>query len=102
MLERDPIEKLHRDERTTTMLADLADSTDVGMVQCGSGSSFAANAFQCVRTLSDIVGKKLQRDKAAQNGVLGLVDYTHPAATQLLDDAIVRDSLADHWRESYV
>jgi hypothetical protein len=29
-------------------------------------------------------------------GVLGLVDDTHPTATQLFKDAIVRDGLADH------
>ena len=34
--------------------------------------------------------------------VLSLVDDTHPAAAQLLNDAVVRDGLADHWRESYV
>ncbi len=34
--------------------------------------------------------------------VLGLVNHTHPAAAQLFDDAVMRDSLVDHWRESYV
>jgi hypothetical protein len=29
-------------------------------------------------------------------------NVTHPAAAEFLDDAIVRDGLADHWRESYV
>ena len=33
--------------------------------------------------------------------VLCLVDHTHPATAELLDDAVVRDGLADHWRESY-
>ncbi len=37
-----------------------------------------------------------------QPRVLGLVDDAHAAAAQLLDDAVVRDGLADHWRESYV
>ena len=31
-----------------------------------------------------------------QAGVLGLVDDTHAATAQLLDDAVVRDGLADH------
>jgi hypothetical protein len=31
-----------------------------------------------------------------------LVDHTHTTATQFLDDAVMRDGLADHWRESYV
>ncbi len=30
-----------------------------------------------------------------ESRVFGLVDHTHPAAAQLLDDAIVRDGLAD-------
>jgi len=34
--------------------------------------------------------------------VLSLVDHTHATAAQPLDDAVVRDGLSDHWRESYV
>ena len=49
-----------------------------------------------------VVGKELKGDKAAETCVLGLIHHTHPAATELLDDAVVRDGLADHWRESYV
>jgi hypothetical protein len=29
--------------------------------------------------------------------VLSLVHHTHPSAPKLLDDAVVRDGLADHW-----
>ena len=29
-------------------------------------------------------------------GVLGLVDHTHPAATELLHDSVVRDGVANH------
>src|SRR6201993_5373821 len=100
MLERYPIEKLHRDERTTVMLANLVDSADVGMVQCGSGPSFAAKALQCVRTLSDIVGKKLERDEASENGIYGLVDHAHTTTADLFNDAVVRDGPADHAGES--
>ncbi len=41
-----------------------------------------------------------------QPSVLGLVNDTHAPAAELLDDAVVRDGLADklggdsHWRES--
>ena len=37
-----------------------------------------------------------------QRRVLGLIDHSHSPATQLLDDTVVRNGLADHWRESYV
>jgi len=35
-------------------------------------------------------------DEAAQFGVLGLVDHTHAATAELLEDTIVRHRLADH------
>jgi hypothetical protein len=34
-----------------------------------------------------------------QASVLGLVNHAHAAATELLDDAVVRDGHADHWDE---
>jgi hypothetical protein len=37
----------------------------------------------------------LQGDKAMQLHILGLVDHAHPAATELLDDAVMRDGFAD-------
>ena len=52
--------------------------------------------------MSQVVRQKLQGDKAMQGYIFGLIDNTHSATTQLLDDAVVRDCLADHWRESYV
>ena len=36
-----------------------------------------------------------------QPRVLGLVDHTHPAAAELLNDAVVRDGLADHAQACY-
>jgi hypothetical protein len=40
--------------------------------------------------------------EAIQLNVLCLVDDTHSATTELLDDAIMRDGLANHRRECYV
>ena len=48
--------------------------------------------------LGQIVGQKLQGHEAAQFSVLGLIDHAHAATTKLLDDAVVRDGLADHQR----
>ena len=36
------------------------------------------------------------------NSVFRLVHHTHAAATRLVNDAVVRDRLPNHWRESYV
>jgi hypothetical protein len=50
-------------------------------------------------------GQELQGDRATKLGVLSLVDHAHPAAAQLLDDAVMRDGLPyklggrAHWRK---
>jgi hypothetical protein len=40
--------------------------------------------------------QELQGDHASQLDVLGLIHDTHAAATELLQDAVVGDGLADH------
>ena len=52
--------------------------------------------------MGEFVGKELQGDVATELQVFRLVHNTHPAPTQLLDNAVVRDGLADHRPESYV
>src|SRR5215472_14008745 len=42
-------------------------------------------------------GKKLERHKTLQPGVLGLIDHAHTAATEFLDNAVVRDRRVDHY-----
>src|SRR5947207_4474576 len=46
--------------------------------------------------------QELQPNEAMQAGVLGLVHNAHAAAAEFLNDAVVRDGLADHWRKPYV
>src|SRR5208283_4501529 len=99
VLQCQPVQKLHGNERMTIVLADFVDRADVGVVQGGSCACFPAEAFERLRVLSYVLGQKLQRDKAAKFRVLGLINNTHASAAELLDDAVVRDDLADHsWR----
>ena len=44
-----------------------------------------------------VIGQELQGDEAVKPGVLGLVDHTHAPAAELLDNAVVRDGLADQF-----
>ncbi len=60
-----PIQKLHRDVGLLATLADVVNRADVGMVEGGGGTSFTAEAFQCLRVSGKFVGKELQCDKAA-------------------------------------
>src|SRR5207302_9098090 len=57
---------------------------------------FPLKTAQGLRISSNVIRQKLQRHKTTELGVLGLVDQTHPAAAEPLDDAIMRDGLADH------
>jgi len=94
MLQHDAIQKLHGDERLLATFADLVNCADVGMVEGGGCASFTPETFQSLRITGNVVGQELQGDEAAKLGVLGLLDHTHPAAAQLLQDAIVRNGLA--------
>lgn len=58
------------------------------------------NVFvKCLSVLGDIMRKEFQSDQGAEIGVFRLVDHSHPVAAKLLDDAVVRNGVADQsWR----
>ena len=64
------------------------------MVQSGGGARFTLKAFQSLAVLGKMFGEELQGDEAAELDVLGFINHTHPAATQLLEDAVVRNGSA--------
>ncbi len=42
------------------------------------------------------IGQKLERDQAAELGVLGFLNDAHPAAAKLFKNAVVGNYYADH------
>ncbi len=105
MLQGQSIQKLHRDEGLSVLVINLVDGADIRMIQCGRSLGFALKAGECLRVFGYIVGQELESHKAIEFDILGLIDDTHPAAAQLLDDAVVRDGLTNklgrscHWRD---
>src|SRR5260370_6414973 len=95
MLQRQSIQNLHDEEWMVVLLPDLVDSADVRMVQRGSSLGFSLEASQRLGVFGYFLGQELQRDKSVEGYVFRLVDDTHTAATEFLDDAVVRDGLAD-------
>ncbi len=83
-------------ERGTRHLLRRAPAADVRVVECGSGPSLALETFQRLSISGKLFGQEFQSDVAAQVHILGLVNDPHAAATELLQDAIVRHGLADH------
>ena len=98
MFQRLPAQALHHDEDMSLMLADFVDGADVRMIQRRGGPRLAAKALEGLRILGGIVGEKFQRNEAAELRVFRFIDDPHPSATEEFNDAVVRDSLADHGR----
>ena len=96
VLQRHTVEKLHGDEGLPVLLADVMNSPDVGMIQRRRSLRFPLKAGQRMWVLCEVGRQELESDETVQADVLGLVDDTHAATAELLDDAIVRDGLADH------
>ena len=72
MLKRRAFHKLHGNKRLAVLRVDLVDRADVGMIQRGRRTRLSAKSFESLRILGHVVRKKLERDKPAERGVLGL------------------------------
>ncbi len=67
------------------------------MIQCGSGLCFMNESSPFLVVSQGMWGEKFKRDFAPELGVFGLVDDAHAAFTELLEDLVVGDGLADHF-----
>ena len=95
-VDKRPVGLLDRDEGSLLNFVDFINRADVGMIESGCRTSLATETFQGLGILSYFFRQKLQSHESAEARVLGLIDNTHTAAAELLNDAVVRDDLADH------
>ena len=79
VLERAPGQALHRDVVGALVLAAVEDADHVGMRQRGGRLGLAAEALHELDVLGEAPVQDLERDLAAEVGVLGAVDVGHPA-----------------------
>ncbi len=89
------VQKLHGNESLTIFLTDVVNRANILMIQSRRRLRLALEAGQCLRVSGDFFGQKLESNEAMQPRVLGFIHHTHTAAPELLDDAVVRDGLAD-------
>ena len=90
------VDELHGDKRHMILLANVVDGADARVVESRSGVGFAAKTLQSLGVLGHAVGKKFQGDSTVESGVLGLVDHTHSAGTEFLQNAKVRNGTVNH------
>jgi hypothetical protein len=96
VLQRLAIEKFHGDEGVAFMFGDFIDGTNVWMIERGSGLGFTLEAAESLGVRRESFGKEFQGDETVKLGVLGLIYNTHASTTELLDDLVVRNGLANH------
>src|SRR5271154_1478939 len=96
MLERLSVEKLHGDEGLAFVFADFVDGANVGVIDRRGCLRLAPESFEGLRIISNPRRQKLESDEPVQRCVFGLVHNTHAATTEFLDDAVMRDGLAEN------
>src|SRR5215469_1241344 len=96
MSERLTFEQLHRDERPILNLVDFVNRADVRMVEGRRRFGLSLETAEHLWISRDIIGQEFESDETVQLDVLRFIDDTHSPTAELLDDAIVRDGLADH------
>jgi hypothetical protein len=68
---------------------------DIGVIQRCQKLGLALEAGHSLRISGEYVGKELESNLAVQGEVFGQVDFPHAADTNLFQDPIVRNRLAD-------
>src|SRR5579872_3616726 len=96
MLERHSIQKLHSDEVPALLLINFENHADIGVIQGGCRLRLPLEPGQRLGIAGNIVRQELQSYKTVQLQVFRFVDDAHSAATELLNNVVVRDGLADH------
>ena len=101
MLQGYAIEVFHGNGGHAILLTDVVNGADIWMIECRGSLRLALKSAERLRVARELVGREFQCDETMQPRISGLINHAHPAAAQLLHDAVVRNGLADHRRESY-
>src|SRR4029077_16427961 len=88
------LEQLHGDERLAGGVIDVINGANVRVIEGRSRLRFTAKALEGLGIILQFSGKEFERDQATQAGVLGLVDQTHAAAPQHIENATMGNGLA--------
>jgi hypothetical protein len=75
------------------IFGDFVDGANVRVIQGRCGFSFTLETHQSLRVLGFVVWKEFESDKAIEFDVLSFVHHAHPAASELFENAVMRDDL---------
>ncbi len=94
--ERSSVDQFHRDEALVLRLLDAVDRDDVGVFERGHRLGFALEAPALRGIPGRRLGQDLERNVAFQLAVTGSIHVAHAAGSQLLQDLVLIELLADH------
>jgi hypothetical protein len=86
----------HYEEIRVSIAADIEEGADVGMAERRNCARLALKALPQVCPARGIGPEDLERNDTVQPSVASLIDFTHAAGTELFDNLIVTQCLADH------
>ena len=95
LIQRAPLDPLHGQDVQVADVLDREDRDDVGMVERRQGLGLALEAGQAFRVAGKVGGQDLEHDAALEIQVLSEVDLSHPAFSELGEDRVMRQLLAD-------
>jgi hypothetical protein len=96
--QRDAVDERHGNEELAVVLGDFVDRTDVGVVEGGRRPCFREEALALAGAAERRGREELQGHEAAERDVPRLVDHTHAAFADLLQQEVVGDRRPDHGR----
>src|SRR5512135_2738398 len=99
MFKRVPLDQFHGEKVDAVILLHRVQRYNIWMVECGDSASLALEAGQALGVVSHLPWQDLKRHIAPELRVRRAIHHTHSATAELLNDAVVRDGLPDHWAE---
>jgi hypothetical protein len=96
VLEGGAVEELHGQKGSAVLFSDVVDGADIRMIERRCCLRFALKACQGLGVGGQIIGQELQRHKTMQPHIFSFVNHSHSPSAELLDDAVMRNGLANH------
>src|SRR5437016_14416481 len=85
-------QKLHDQVRVSSVISQLIDCDNIGMLQATGGLGFAKETFEQIGVISVGACHHLDRDERVGEGMGSLVNKSHGGATEDASDVVLADS----------
>ena len=96
LLERHSLDQLHRDERLVPGIADVVDHGDVWVIQRRCRPGLVDESLFGGWREGQVGREELEGHQSFESDIAGLVDDSHAALSELVEDQVMGDGRANH------